>query len=87
VEDGEVSRCLAKPLSRPYHQCSKVHRADGYQFVVGNVGTHAANQSFYKSPLYNAATDFAPVVLIAETPLVLLARKDFPANNLLEFIT
>jgi tripartite-type tricarboxylate transporter receptor subunit TctC len=59
---------------------------DGYQFVLGNVGTHAANQSFYKSPLYNAATDFAPVVLIAETPLVLLARKDFPANNLLEFI-
>jgi tripartite-type tricarboxylate transporter receptor subunit TctC len=59
---------------------------DGYQFVHGNVGTHAANQSFYKSPLYNAATDFAPVLLIAETPLVLLARKDFPANNLLEFI-
>jgi tripartite-type tricarboxylate transporter receptor subunit TctC len=25
---------------------------DGYQFVLGNVGTHAANQSFYKSPLY-----------------------------------
>jgi tripartite-type tricarboxylate transporter receptor subunit TctC len=60
---------------------------DGYQFVLGNVGTHAANQSFYKSPLYNAATDFAPVVLIAETPLVLLARKDFPANNLLELRT
>jgi tripartite-type tricarboxylate transporter receptor subunit TctC len=24
---------------------------DGYQFVLGNVGTHAANQTFYKSPL------------------------------------
>ena|SRR5215475_6214850 len=59
---------------------------DGYQFVLGNVGTHAANQTFYKSPLYNAATDFAPVLLIAETPLVLLARKDMPANNLPEFI-
>src|SRR6266849_8846056 len=46
---------------------------DGYQFVLGNVGTHAANQTFYKTPLYNAATDFAPVMLIAQTPLVLLA--------------
>jgi tripartite-type tricarboxylate transporter receptor subunit TctC len=59
---------------------------DGYQFVLGNVGTHAANQTFYKSPLYNAATDFAPVSLVAETPLVLLARKNLPASNLPEFI-
>jgi tripartite-type tricarboxylate transporter receptor subunit TctC len=59
---------------------------DGYQFVLGNLGTHAANQTFYKTPLYNAATDFAPVMLIAQTPLVLLARKDLPVNNLPEFI-
>src|SRR5271165_4289275 len=59
---------------------------DGYQFVLGNVGTHAANQTFYKAPLYNAATDFAPVMLIAQTPLVLLARKELPAGNLPEFI-
>jgi tripartite-type tricarboxylate transporter receptor subunit TctC len=67
---------------------SRVARAapDGYQFVLGNVGTHAANQTFYRSPLYNAATDFAPVMLIAQTPLVLLARKDLLADNLPEFI-
>jgi tripartite-type tricarboxylate transporter receptor subunit TctC len=67
---------------------SRVAKAapDGYQFVLGNVGTHAANQTFYRTPLYNAATDFAPVMLIAQTPLVLLARKDLPANNLQEFI-
>src|SRR5499425_130841 len=59
---------------------------DGYQFVLGNMGTHAANQTFYKTPLYNAATDFAPVMLIAQTPLVLLARKDLPANALPDFI-
>jgi tripartite-type tricarboxylate transporter receptor subunit TctC len=59
---------------------------DGYQSVLGNVGTHAANQTFYKNPLYNAATDFAPVMLIAQTPLVLLARKDLPADTLPEFI-
>src|SRR5438876_11583004 len=31
---------------------------DGYQFVLGNVGTHAQNQTLYKRPAYNAATDF-----------------------------
>jgi tripartite-type tricarboxylate transporter receptor subunit TctC len=59
---------------------------DGYEFVLGSVGTHAQNQSLYKKPLYNAATDFAPVVLIAETPLVMVARRDLPASNLPEFI-
>jgi tripartite-type tricarboxylate transporter receptor subunit TctC len=59
---------------------------DGYSFVLGTVGTHAVNQTLYKEPLYNAATDFAPVTLIAEVPLILITRKDFPANNLQEFI-
>jgi tripartite-type tricarboxylate transporter receptor subunit TctC len=59
---------------------------DGYQFVLGTVGTHAQNQTLYKKPLYNAATDFLPVALIAEVPLILITRKDFPAANLQEFI-
>jgi tripartite-type tricarboxylate transporter receptor subunit TctC len=67
---------------------SRVAKAapDGYQFVLGNVGTHAGNQTFYKNPLYNAVTDFTPVILVAQMPLVLVARKDFPANGLSEFI-
>src|SRR6266516_4831490 len=59
---------------------------DGYQFVLGNVGTHAQNQTLYKAPLYDAAADFAPVALITDQSLVLVARKDFPADNLREFI-
>jgi len=59
---------------------------DGYQFVLGTNGTHAQNQSLYKSPLYNAATDFTPVALIGEQPIALLTRKDLPADNLPEFI-
>ena len=58
---------------------------DGYQFVLGNVGNFAQNQTFYKKPLYNAAMDFAPVALVAELPLVLITRNDFPASNLKEF--
>lgn len=59
---------------------------DGYTFVLGSVGTHAQNQTLYKKPPYNSATDFTPVALVAETPIVLIARGDFPANNLKEFI-
>ena len=59
---------------------------DGYSFLLGSIGTHALNQSLYKHPLYDAATDFAPVALIAQVPLVLIARKDFPARDLAQFI-
>jgi tripartite-type tricarboxylate transporter receptor subunit TctC len=59
---------------------------DGYQLVLGSVGTHAQNQWLYKSPAYNVERDFEPVILVGETPLLLVTRKDFPANNLQEFI-
>jgi len=61
-------------------------RPDGYTMVLGTVGTHAQGQTLYKKPLYNAATDFTPVALIAEVPIVLIARKDLPAGNLKEFV-
>ena len=59
---------------------------DGYTLLVGNTGTQAYNQSLYKKPLYNAATDFQPVGLVSESPRALIARKDLPASNLKELI-
>ena len=59
---------------------------DGSQFVLGNIGTHAYNQTLYKKPLYNAATDFAPIGLSTESPRLLIVRKDLPVNSLPEFI-
>jgi tripartite-type tricarboxylate transporter receptor subunit TctC len=59
---------------------------DGYTFLLGTVGTHAQNQTLYKRPLYNAAADFQPVGLIAEVPLILITRKDLPANSFEEFV-
>ena len=59
---------------------------DGYQFVLGTVGTHAQGQTLYKSPLYNSVTDFTPVILIANVPIVLETRKDLPVNNFKEFV-
>jgi tripartite-type tricarboxylate transporter receptor subunit TctC len=61
-------------------------KPDGYSMVLGTVGTHAQGQTLYKRPLYNALTDFTPVVLIAEVPIALLVRKDLPVNNLKEFV-
>jgi tripartite-type tricarboxylate transporter receptor subunit TctC len=60
--------------------------ADGYQFVLGGVDTFAQNQTLYKKPLYNSVTDFVPVALVVEQPLILVARNDLPINNLPDFI-
>jgi tripartite-type tricarboxylate transporter receptor subunit TctC len=60
--------------------------ADGYQFVLGNVGTHAQNQTLYKNPSYNAATDFAPVGLLVDLPMLMVSRTTLPPNDLKEFI-
>jgi tripartite-type tricarboxylate transporter receptor subunit TctC len=59
---------------------------DGYIFLIGNTGTHAYSQSLYQKPLYNAATDFAPVGLVSESPRILDVRKDLPVSNLPEFV-
>jgi tripartite-type tricarboxylate transporter receptor subunit TctC len=59
--------------------------ADGYTFVLGTVGTQAQSQTMYRHPLYNSVTDFTPVALIAEVPIVLITRKDLPVKNLKEF--
>jgi tripartite-type tricarboxylate transporter receptor subunit TctC len=68
---------------------SRVAKAppDGYQFIFGTSSTHAAIQSMYKKPLYDAATDFAPVALVVEGQTVLIARKGLPADNLRAFVS
>jgi tripartite-type tricarboxylate transporter receptor subunit TctC len=60
---------------------------DGYQFVLGSVDTFAMNQSLYKKLPYQAATDFVPVGLVIEQPILLIARNDLPANTLPQFIS
>jgi len=64
----------------------KSAKPDGYTMVVGTVGTHAQNQTLYKKPLYNSVTQFTPVALIAEVPIVLIVRKDLPVKDFKEFV-
>src|SRR6201747_2083231 len=59
---------------------------DGYTFLLGTVGTQAQNQTLYKKPAYNSATDFVAVALMVEAPLVLVARRDLPVNDMKEFV-
>jgi tripartite-type tricarboxylate transporter receptor subunit TctC len=58
-----------------------------FKFSCANdEGTIVINQTLFKNPPYNSATDLTPVILVAEIPLMLIARKDLPATNLQEFI-
>jgi tripartite-type tricarboxylate transporter receptor subunit TctC len=61
-------------------------RPDGHSFVIGTVGTHAQSQTLYKHPLFNPVTDFTPVGLIAQVPIVLIARKNLPVKDFKEFV-
>jgi tripartite-type tricarboxylate transporter receptor subunit TctC len=64
-----------------------VHAApDGYTTLLGTVATHANPQLFAANPSYNPLSDFEDVALIAQIPLILIARKDLPANSIEEFV-
>jgi len=60
--------------------------ADGYTILSGHLGTNALAPAFYPNLGYDPQKDFAPIGLTAEYPELLVVRKDFPANNLKEFI-
>jgi tripartite-type tricarboxylate transporter receptor subunit TctC len=59
---------------------------DGYTALLGTLATHANPQLLGARPLYGPVSDFVPVGLIAEIPLVLITRADFPARTLEEFV-
>ncbi len=60
-------------------------KPDGYTLLAGSMGSHVAAPVLMPNIKYTAA-DFAPVGPTAHSPAVIVARKDFPANSLKEFI-
>jgi tripartite-type tricarboxylate transporter receptor subunit TctC len=60
--------------------------ADGYTFLVGTVSTHGTNVSVYSNLNYNPIRDFAPIVLLSRSPLMMVARPNLPARSVGEFI-
>ena len=59
---------------------------DGYTIMLGHMGTHAAAVALYPKLAYNPASDFAPIGLVSRMPMLIVARKTFPARDLREFI-
>ena len=59
---------------------------DGYTLLMGTVGTHAINPSLYSKMPYDHVKDFAPVVLVAGVPNVLVVNPALPVNSVADLI-
>jgi tripartite-type tricarboxylate transporter receptor subunit TctC len=59
---------------------------DGYTVLLTTNTPHAANVALFKSLPFDPVRDFAPIVRLITTSMVLLVRSDFPASSLKEFI-
>jgi tripartite-type tricarboxylate transporter receptor subunit TctC len=66
---------------------SRVVRAapDGYTLLVHHIGM-STSPALYRKLNYNPLTDLEYIGLIADVPMTLIARANFPANNLKELI-
>jgi len=58
---------------------------DGYTIFLHHIGQSTAPALYRKLP-YDPINDFEPIGLINEVPMTLVAKKDFPPNNLKELI-
>ena len=59
---------------------------DGYTLVTGNNATFGANVSLYKRLGFDPLRDFAPVILVATQPNILVVHPSLPAQSVKEFI-
>ena len=63
---------------------ARVARADpdGYTLSIGSWSSYVVSPVVYPQLPYEALRDFAPVALLTRTPLLIIAKKDMPANDL-----
>jgi tripartite-type tricarboxylate transporter receptor subunit TctC len=59
---------------------------DGYTLFLGGVGSHAINPNLHERLPYDPIKDFAPIVLLASAPLILVVHPSVPADSIREFI-
>ena len=59
---------------------------DGYTILMGQMGTHAASVSLYPNLAYKPDADFEPIGMVTAFPVIIAAKKDFPAKDLKEFV-
>ncbi len=59
---------------------------DGYTLLAAGMGSHVAAPVLTPNVRYDAVKDFEPIGLTANAPVAVVARKDFPAKDLKEFV-
>jgi len=59
---------------------------DGYTLLMNSV-SHAANASMYSKLPYDTLRDFAPIILFADVPIILVVRSQFSANSVADLIS
>lgn len=97
-----AARSLAEALRKNMHQTVLVENRggaggtigmgyaanaapDGYTLLQMHAGFTTA-PSLYKNPGYDAKKSFDPIGLVLDVPMTLIARSDFPANNVRELV-
>ncbi|MGB3288513.1 MAG: tripartite tricarboxylate transporter substrate binding protein BugD [Burkholderiaceae bacterium] len=60
-------------------------KPDGYSILLMHIGFSTA-PSLYKEPGYNPKTSFEPIGLVVDVPMTIIARSDFPPNNIKELV-
>ena len=63
-----------------------VAHPDGYTLLAGSMGSHVAAPVLTPNVKYDSERDFEPIGFTAHAPAVIVAKKDFPAKDLREFI-
>ena len=58
---------------------------DGHYLLIMHFG-HAANSALYPNLRYDPITDFEHIGMFAQSPMAIVAKKDFPANDFKEFV-
>ncbi|HZH57791.1 MAG TPA: tripartite tricarboxylate transporter substrate binding protein BugD [Burkholderiaceae bacterium] len=59
-------------------------KPDGHTILLMHIGFSTA-QSLYKDPGYTSES-FDPIGLVLDVPMTIIARSDFPANNITELV-
>ena len=59
---------------------------DGYTIIMGTVATHSINQALYKKLPFDPVKDFAPIILVATTPNVLVVNPNLPVKSVKDLI-
>src|SRR5437868_6517503 len=60
---------------------------DGYTLLAGSMGSHVSAPVLTPNVKYDSERDFVPIGFTAQSPAVVVARKDFPVRDLREFVT